>query len=47
MAKAVAEGLHEQGVEYKLLDLQVNHRSDVMTDVLEASAIVLGPADPQ
>jgi len=42
MAKAVAEGLHEQGVEYKLLDLQVNHRSDVMTDVLEASALVLG-----
>jgi len=42
MAKAIAEGLHEQGVEYKLLDLQVNHRSDVMTDVLEASAIVLG-----
>jgi flavorubredoxin len=29
-------------VEYKLLDLAVNHRSDVMTDVLEASAIVLG-----
>lgn len=42
MAKAVAEGLHEQGVEYTLLDLAVNHRSDVMTDVLEASAIVLG-----
>jgi len=42
MAKAVAEGLHEQGVEYKLLDLAVNHRSDVMTDVLEASAILLG-----
>ncbi len=42
MAKAVAEGLHEQGVEYKLIDLSVNHRSDVMTDVLEASALVLG-----
>lgn len=42
MAKAVAEGLHDQGVEYKLIDLSVNHRSDVMTDVLEASAIVLG-----
>lgn len=42
MAKAVAEGLHDEGVEYKLIDLQVNHRSDVMTDVLEASAIVLG-----
>lgn len=42
MAKAVAEGLHEQGIEYKLIDLQVNHRSDVMTDILEASAVVLG-----
>lgn len=42
MAKAVAEGLHDQGVEYKMLDLHVNHRSDVMTDVLESSALVLG-----
>ena len=42
MAKAIAEGLHDQGVEYKMLDLQVNHRSDVMTDVLESSALVLG-----
>jgi flavorubredoxin len=42
MAKAVAEGLHEQGIEYQLLDLQVNHRSDVMTEALEASALVLG-----
>jgi len=42
MAKAVAEGLLDRGIQYKLLDLQVNHRSDVMTDVLEASAIVLG-----
>ena len=42
MAKAVAEGLLDRGIHYKLLDLQVNHRSDVMTDVLEASAIVLG-----
>lgn len=29
-------------MEYTLLDLAVNHRSDVMIDVLEASAIVLG-----
>jgi flavorubredoxin len=42
MAKAIAEGLHEEGIEYKMLDLQVNHRSDVMTDVLESSAVVLG-----
>lgn len=42
MAKAVAEGLHEEGISYRLLDLRVNHRSDVMTDVLNSSAIVLG-----
>jgi flavorubredoxin len=42
MAKAVADGLKDKGIDYKLLDLQVNHRSDVMTDVLEASAVVLG-----
>ncbi len=42
MAKAIAEGLQEEGIPYKMLNLQVNHRSDVMTDVLEASAIVLG-----
>ncbi len=42
MAKAVAEGLQEKGISYKLLDLQVNHRSDVMTDVLDASAVILG-----
>jgi len=42
MAKAIAEGLQEKGISYKLLDLQVNHRSDVMTDVLDASAVILG-----
>ena len=42
MAKAVAEGLHEGGLEYTLFDLAVNHRSDVMTAALEASALVFG-----
>jgi len=42
MAKGIAEGLQEQGIPYKMINLQVNHRSDVMTDVLEASAIILG-----
>lgn len=42
MAKAVADGLQDQGISYKLINLQVNHRSDVMTDVLEASGIILG-----
>ena len=42
MAKAIADGLQDEGISYRLLDLSVNHRSDVMTDVLEASAIILG-----
>ena len=42
MAKAVAEGLQEGGVEYTMFDLSVNHRSDVMTAALEASAMVFG-----
>ena len=42
MAKAVCEGLHDVGVEYKLIDLQVTHRSDAMTDILESSGFVLG-----
>ena len=42
MAKAIADGLQDQGISYKLINLQVNHRSDVMSDVLEASGIILG-----
>ena len=42
MAKAVADGLQDEGISCKLLDLRVSHRSEVMTDVLEASAIILG-----
>ncbi|PIE60430.1 MAG: MBL fold metallo-hydrolase [Desulfobulbus propionicus] len=42
MAEKVAEGLLAEGVSYKMIDLQVNHRSDVMTDVLESSAVILG-----
>ncbi len=42
MAKAISEGLNDEGISYKLINLQVNHRSDVMTDVLNASAIILG-----
>ncbi|MFV0438752.1 MAG: FprA family A-type flavoprotein [Desulfopila sp.] len=42
MAHAVAAGLEESGVSTELINLKVNHRSDVMTRVLEAKAIVLG-----
>ncbi|MFN2354569.1 MAG: FprA family A-type flavoprotein [Desulfopila sp.] len=42
MAREIAEGLKEEGISYKLLNLRFNHRSDVMRDVLNASAIILG-----
>lgn len=44
MAKAVAEGLEEAGVHTSLINLKHHHRSDVMTQVLGARAIVLGSA---
>ncbi|MCK5195425.1 MAG: flavodoxin domain-containing protein [Desulfobulbaceae bacterium] len=42
MAKAVADGIIDEGVSVQLLDLRTNHRSDVMTEVLSTSAIALG-----
>lgn len=42
MAKAVAAGIEGEGVPTDLLNLKVQHRSDVMTRVLTAGAIVLG-----
>jgi len=42
MAKEIGAGLHKEGISYKLVNLRYNHRSDVMRDVLNASAIILG-----
>lgn len=42
MAKAVADGLEAEGVSVKVMDLSVSHRSDVMTELLNARAVVLG-----
>jgi len=42
MAKAILEGIVQQGVTAKLLSLKHVHRSDIMTDVLDAKAIVMG-----
>ncbi|MFP5214133.1 MAG: FprA family A-type flavoprotein [Acidobacteriota bacterium] len=44
MAQAIADGLLLEGVEYKLINLKLNHRSDVMTEVMDAKAIILGSA---
>ena len=42
MAHAIAAGLEETGVSTDLINLKVNHRSDIMTKVLSAKAIVVG-----
>jgi flavorubredoxin len=44
MAKAVAFGLLKQDVKVKMLDLKLNHRSDIMTEVLDARALLFGSA---
>lgn len=42
MAKAVYDSLVDEGLEVKLLNLDVSHRSDVMTEILDAAGIVVG-----
>jgi flavorubredoxin len=42
MAFAIADGLAQEGIDVKLLNLKLNHRSDIMTEVLDARAIILG-----
>jgi flavorubredoxin len=42
MAFAIADGLAQEGIDVKMLNLKLNHRSDVMTEVLDAKAIILG-----
>lgn len=42
MAKVIGSELAKGGVEVKMLNLKVNHRSDIMTDVLDAKALILG-----
>jgi len=44
MAKAILDGLVQEGVSCQLLDLQGTHRSDVMTEALDAKALIFGSA---
>jgi flavorubredoxin len=44
MACAVGEGLKEGGLDFKMFNLKFNHRSDIMTEVLDSKALVLGSA---
>ena len=42
MAQAIMEGLVEEGVSTQSFDLAVNHRSDIITEVLDAGALIIG-----
>jgi len=42
MARAIAEGASEGGVQVKLMSLDTAHRSDVLTELLDAAALLVG-----
>ena len=42
MALAVAEGLEEEGAEVRIMWLKANHHSAVMTEVIDAAAVIVG-----
>ena len=42
MAHAIGQGLTEEKISVQLLDLRANHRSDIMTEVLDAGALIFG-----
>lgn len=42
MARAICGGLVKSGIKTQLLNLQTNHRSDIMTEVLDARALIFG-----
>ena len=44
MIFAAAEGLISKGVETKVMKLGENHRSDVITEMLDSSAVIVGSA---
>jgi flavorubredoxin len=42
MAKAIAESLGEEGVDARPMHLRCCHRSDIITEVIDSGAIILG-----
>ena len=42
MAEAIGTGLHEEGVEVKPMHLRSFHRSDIITEIIDAGAIIVG-----
>ncbi|MEA3546362.1 MAG: flavodoxin domain-containing protein [Thermodesulfobacteriota bacterium] len=42
MAKAIYKGLLQEGISIKMMDLKTNHRSDIVSEVLDAKAVLCG-----
>jgi len=42
MAYAIGDGLSREGVNFQIFNLKYAHRSDVMTEVLDAKALIFG-----
>ncbi|MCJ7601089.1 MAG: flavodoxin domain-containing protein [Desulfobulbaceae bacterium] len=42
MAKAIYQGLVQEGISVKMMNLKVNHRSDIITEILDAKAVLFG-----
>jgi flavorubredoxin len=42
LAEAIVDGLGHVGIEAKPMHLRANHRSDVMTEILDAGAVLVG-----
>jgi flavorubredoxin len=42
MAETLVEALYHEGVEAKAMHLRTSHRSDVMTEVIDAGAVLVG-----
>jgi len=42
MALAISQGLGMEGIDFKLFNLELTHRSEVMAEVLDARALILG-----
>ena len=44
MASAIASGLEDEGVPVRIIDIQKNHHSDVLTELADCGAVIVGSA---
>jgi flavorubredoxin len=42
MARAIAEGISSQGVDVKLLKLRATDNTDIVTEIVDAKAVIVG-----